>query len=171
MKCIYCSIAMLCTLLLASCGSGGGNNQPAAPTINTVYSSAGDASKYLGKWSMGCGMTRVAPTVYHGTTKFMDITATNGTTITGKLTVNDYGANDLSCQGTSSISTTSITIQVVSTAAVENTYFTGSTDKITYTPFNSSSQTLYSSFNETFNQIHFSTSTDLSIYEGVYSKF
>lgn len=170
MKCIYCSIAMLCTLLLASCGSGSGNNQPAAPPKTSVYSSAGDASKYLGKWSMDCGMTRVTPTVYHGTTKFMDITATNGTTITGKLTVHDYGASDLGCQGTSSSSTTSITIQVVSTAVVDNTNFTGSTDKITYTPFNSSSQTLYSSFNKSFDQIHFSTTTDLSIYESVYSK-
>lgn len=171
MRTIRLGITLMCTLLVVSCGGGGDGSQPTATAAKTiVYSSAGDAGKYVGKWSMGCGLTSVTPIVLHGTTKLLNITSANGAYATGTLTINDYGENNTSCQGTPSTTTSDITIQFISTSPIDNTDFSGSADQIKYTPFNSSSQNLFSSFNASFSELRFTASTNLSKFDGKFIK-
>jgi len=152
-------IAAIAASMLTACGGGGDDDAPPPGLPATVVDSHGDASKYLGTWNMGCAAASVNDLMQHSITQTLHITSLNGSTVTGTLTVQDYGrliydGQPARCTGSPQSTTqpenTTLTLQPPAVAATGATQ--GMADQVTMTRQGHAAQTYYAAFNTAYTK-------------------
>lgn len=114
-------------IVLSACG--GGDPPDTRPRVS---SSAGDASRYLGRWTGDCALATVAPQTLTTVKNTFVITAANGNVATGTLRVETF-TDLISCNGASTQQTYAVTLTLDPTPVDASGTVVGQADKVTLT--------------------------------------
>ncbi|MFO1220937.1 MAG: hypothetical protein U1E89_21445 [Burkholderiaceae bacterium] len=156
--------------LLGACG-GGGSDAPKQPAVPEVFPSRGDATRYAGSWRSGCGSLMVNGTELHGVQFELAFQTTSGNVATGTLTTWDFGKNNVSCTGSSSVSSVSATATIDTIPIAVRGSVTGLADIVTLAPQGGGGgQTIYIGFAADYKSFQLSSGSTFSITNLTYTR-